>query len=101
MMRDPCPRPTCQGHLSPAVRYHADGTPPLSVRICWDCGWETPPLPCCNREPAPALPSDPRWSACETCGAAVYAPLGHRRLHPTRFCSLSCRGAVLVKRVVA
>jgi hypothetical protein len=74
-----CPR--CQAPLSPGLRY-GQTHEPVTVRICWDCGWETPELPCCNVG----------WSQCP-CGESIYTPPTWRIRDGERtYCSKACAG---------
>jgi hypothetical protein len=97
----PCPRESCSGRLTNAVRYQT-GTVPLRTRICWDCGWEQFPLPCCNQDaPAQKKPRSQQWRECETCGGPVYSPPWMRKHGRGRFCSHACHSATQIKQVAS
>lgn len=78
-----CPR-GCQPALGQALRYGPTPTP-IPVRICWECGYETPALDCCTDG----------WRQCPPCGKAVYATLYARSRGHGTYCSTSCASKML------
>ena len=74
--------------LVDGVRYEANG--PVPVRVCFNCGTETPPFgACCERQTPPNVLPIPERN-CAQCGEPVTL---HFPADSRRFCSPACAAA--------